>query len=53
MQGHTGIERNEKGDQAVKEAAGKAGTRRCPEQSVSYSDVGHTITKRKWKETKQ
>lgn len=45
-----GVEKNERVDEAVMEAAENAGSWKCPELFSSLAYVGHTILERKWKE---
>lgn len=50
--GHICVEGIKTADEAAKEAAEKAGTRRSLEQFASLAHVGNTITENKWKEPK-
>lgn len=44
--GNMSVEGNKNADEVAKEAAEKAGTRRCPEMFASLTTVGRTISDR-------
>lgn len=50
--GHMGVKRNEKTDEAVKEATEKAGTPGCRKRFALLALVGRMISERKSKEAK-